>query len=124
MFAGQLIACRKPTAHDLVGTWQVDYRTSKLMLTLNQDGTFEQVFQKKGDTNLIHRTGKWALTDFEGPSVDLTGALIVRDDDGMIDSELSAYKDGGWILHVNQTLGHLSLTVNEDLGLSFEKSRE
>lgn len=120
----QLTACRQPTAQDLVGTWQVDYDKSKLTLTLNHDGTFEQIFQKKGDTNAVHRVGKWALVDFEGPSVDLTGTLIVRDDNGMIDSELSAHKDAGWTLHVNQTFGHLSLTVSEDLGLYFEKIRE
>ena len=108
----------------MVGAWQVDYGSSKLTLRLNQDWTFEQLFQKKGETNIVRRRGKWELTDFEGPSIVLNGALIVRDDAGTLDSELSADNKGSWILHVNQTFGHLSLIVNEDLGLYFERIRQ
>ena len=124
LFVGQLTACREPIAQDLVGTWHVDYGNSQLTLKLNQDGTFEEIFQKKGETNTVRRIGKWELTEFEGPSVLLKGALFVEDQTGAIDSKLSASNNGEWILHVNQTFGHLSLTVSEDLGLYFEKSRE
>jgi hypothetical protein len=117
-FVPQLTACRKPTAQDLVGTWQVDYGTSKLTLTLRQDGTFEQRYQKRGESNLIRRDGKWELAEFEGPSVLLNGPLIVRDSDGTIESDDGK---GGWVIHINKTFGHLGLAVNEDLGLYFEK---
>jgi hypothetical protein len=121
IFVSQLAACRKSTAKDLIGAWQVDYGTSKLTLKLNADGTFEQLFQKEGEQNIVHRTGRWEMTDFEGPSVLLTGPLFVQDQTGAIDSKLSAAKDAGWVLHINQTFGNLTLTVSDDLGLYFEK---
>ena len=68
--AGLLTACRKTTNKDLIGSWHVDYSNSKLSLNLNQDGTFEQIFQLKGDPNVVRRTGKWKLKELEGESVD------------------------------------------------------
>jgi hypothetical protein len=122
VFVVQLTACKAPTAQDVAGTWQVDYGNSKLTLTLNKDWTFEQVFQKKGEKNIVRRTGNWELTELEGPAVLLNGALFVQDETGAIDWKLSAGNKGGWVLHINKTFGHLSLTVNEDLGLYFEKT--
>ena len=122
MFVVQLTACKGPTTQDLVGTWRVDYGKSKLTLTLRQDGTFEQVFETNSATSAVRRTGRWQLTDLEGPSVELKGALFVEDQTGVIDPKLSAAENAGWVLHVNQTFGHLSLTVNQDLGLYFERS--
>lgn len=121
IFVVQSAACRKPAADNLIGTWQVDYRNSELTLTLNQDGTFEQVFEKKGESKAIRRKGKWELTELEGPSVLLNGALLVEDQTGDIDSKLSVNNNAGWVLHMNETFGHVTLTVNEDLGLYFEK---
>jgi hypothetical protein len=117
----QLSACRKPATQDLVGRWQVDYGKSKLTLTLKSDFTFDEVFEKEGDAHAIRRSGTWQLTDMEGPAVYLKGPLILQDQTGEIDEKLSAGSDGGWVLHINQTFGHLNLVVNEDAGLYFEK---
>jgi hypothetical protein len=119
---GQLSACQKPTAQDFVGTWQVDYGQSKLTLTLKPDFTFDELFEKKGEANAIRRSGNWELTEFEGPAVLLSGTLFVQDQTSDIDEKLSASKDGGWVLHVNKSFGHLNLTVDEDSGLYFEKT--
>ena len=115
---GQGTACRKPTAHDLIGSWKVNYTNSKVKLKLNSDRTFEQVLEQNGK-DTIHRVGKWELTDFEGPTVVLNGALIVRDDKGTLES---ADSNGAWLLHVESGLGTSRLTVNEDLGLYFTKT--
>jgi hypothetical protein len=95
---GQLTACRKPSAQDLVGTWEVAYGNSKLKLKLNQDGTFEQRLQQKDKTTVLRRTGKWEMTDLESESVVLNGALIVRDDTGTLESGNSS---GAWVMHVD-----------------------
>jgi hypothetical protein len=119
---GQLGACREPTAQDLVGTWQVDYGKSKLTLTLKPDFAFDELFKKTGDAKAVLRSGTWKLTEFEGPAVLLIGTLFVQDQTGDIDEKLSAGRDGGWVLHINKTFGHLNLTVDEDSGLYFEKT--
>ena len=74
---GQLTACRKPSAQDLVGTWEVAYANSKLKLKLNQDGTFEQLLEQKDKTTVLRRTGKWEMTDLEGESVVLNGHALM-----------------------------------------------
>jgi len=103
---GQLTACRKPSAQDLVGTWEVAYANSKLKLKLNQDGTFEQLLEQKDKTTVLRRTGKWEMTDLEGESVVLNGALIVRDDTGTLES---ADRNGAWIIHVDWGFGRIRL---------------
>jgi hypothetical protein len=120
-FAGQLTACRKPTADDLIGKWWFDHGKSTVALTLHEDGTFEEFFQKQGDTKTIRRTGTWEMTEFEGLSVQLKGALVERNTEGRIDSEDAT---GGWILRVDKSFSHFRLIASEDQGLYFEKSRE
>src|SRR5882672_7367407 len=115
---GQLTACRKPSAQDLVGTWEVAYANSKLKLKINQDGTFEQLLEQKDKTTVLRRTGKWEMTDLEGESVVLNGALIVRDDTGTLES---ADRNGAWIIHVDWGFGRIRLPVNEDLNLYLDK---
>lgn len=97
--------------------WEVNYADSKLQLKLNSDGTFEQILQQR-DKNTIRRTGTWALTDLEGQSVLLNGALIVRDDRGTLES---ADTNGAWVIHIAGGFGNIRLPVNEDLGLYFDK---
>jgi hypothetical protein len=115
---GQLTACRKPNAQDLVGNWEVAYANSKLKLKLNQDGTFEQTLEQKDKTAVLRRTGKWEMADLEGESVVLNGALIVRDDKGTLES---ADSTGAWIIHIDWGFGRIRLPVNEDLNLYFDK---
>jgi|SRR5215813_10448314 len=115
---GYATACHQTTAQDLVGTWELNYAESKLKLQLNPDGTFEQVLQPKGNPAL-HRSGKWELTDFEGPTVVLNGAFVVRDEKGTLES---ANDNGAWLVHVENGFGAPRLTVNEDLGLYFAKT--
>jgi hypothetical protein len=90
-------------------------------LNRNEDGTFEQTFQLKGDPNVVRRAGKWELKEMEGETVLLYGALIIDDVTGKIDSELSK-SEGAWIMHVDSTFGRFRFPVNEDLGLYFEKT--
>jgi hypothetical protein len=118
---GQLTACRKLTADDLIGKWWFDYGKSTVALKLHEDGTFEEFFQKQGDTNTISRTGTWEMTEFEGPSVQLKGALVVRNTEGRIESDDPT---GGWILRIDKSFSHFRLVASEDQGLYFEKSRE
>jgi len=115
---GYATACHKLTAQDLIGTWKVNYAESKLTLKLNSDGTFEQVLEQK-DKGVRRRAGKWELTDYEGPTVLLSGALVVRDENGTLESDDTK---GAWLMHVERGLGATRLTVNEDLGLYFAKA--
>jgi hypothetical protein len=116
---GQL-ACRKPTADDLAGVWHADYGKFKLILRLHGDKTFDEFFQREDETNIVSRTGKWEFTDFEGSSIVLKGALVVRDEVGTIESD---DRNSGWILRVDKSLGHLRLIASEDQGLYLEKGR-
>jgi len=117
---GQSTACRKPTANDLIGAWHAHYGRFKLILKLHGDKTFDELFQRQDEANIVSRTGKWELTNFEGPSIVLKGALVVRDEVGTIESD---DRNGGWILRVDKSLGHLRLIASEDQGLYLEKGR-
>jgi len=118
ILVGQLASCRKPTARDVLGSWQVNFANSKLKLTLNPDRTFEEILEKKQDTSVVHRTGRWELTELEGESVVLHGALIARDHAGTVESD---DRNGEWIMHVDRAFGRFRLSVNEDLNLYFER---
>ena len=120
ILVGQLAACRKPTARDVLGSWQVDFANSKLKLTLNPDGTFEEILEKKQDTS-VRRTGRWELAELEGESVVLHGALIARNYAGTVESD---DRNGEWIMHVDRAFGRFRLPVNEDLNIYFERSRQ
>jgi hypothetical protein len=120
ILVGQLAACRKPTAQDVLGSWQVGFANSKLKLTLNPDGTFEEILEKKQDTS-VRRTGRWELTELEGESVVLHGALIARNYAGTVESD---NRNGEWIMHVDRAFGRFRLLVNEDLNIYFERSRQ
>jgi hypothetical protein len=76
----------------------VAYANSKLKLRLNQDGTFEQLLAQKDNTAVLRHAGKWEMTDLEGESVVLKGALIVRDNTGTPES---ADGNEAWIMHVD-----------------------
>jgi hypothetical protein len=118
---GQLSACRKPTRDNLIGSYWIEDASYRMKLKLYGDGTFDQFFQKQVDGKTITRTGTWELTDFEGPSVLLKGALVVRDAVGTIESE---DRKGGLILRIEKSFGHFRLISSEDQGLYLEKNRE
>jgi hypothetical protein len=117
IFIGQITGCRKPTAQDMLGNWQVDFAKSSLKLKLNADGTFEETFENKENTHVVRRVGKWEMTELEGQSLVLNGPLVVRDN-GTVESYDS---NGAWILHVDKAFGHIRMPVNEDLNLYFDK---
>ena len=103
----------------MVGNWQAEFAKSKssLKLKLNVDGTFEETFENKENTNVVRRVGKWEMTEIEGQSLlVLNGPLVVRDD-----GTAESYDNGAWSLHVDKVFGHIRMPANEDLHLYFDK---
>ena len=120
VFIVQIAACRKPSTKDLFGSWQVDFANSKCKLKLNQDGTFEEILEKKEDTTAVRRTGKWERADYGGESVVLHGALVARNYSGTVESD---DRSGVWILRIDRAYNRFRLVGNEDVNLFVERNR-
>jgi len=89
-------------------------------LKLRRDGTYEQVFRSETDGKELMRSGTWEIKNLHGQRLVLHEPLIIEDDTGRIDEELSS-SSGDWILDVSWTPSGYRMPVNEDLGLYFDR---
>ena len=115
-----LVACRKITTENMSGRWTVKYSRSNLVLNLRRDCTYEQVFSSEIDGKELRRSGTWEIENLHGQRLVLHAPLIIEDDTGRIDEELSS-SSGDWILDVSWTPSGYRMPVNEDLGLYFDR---
>jgi len=109
------------TRNKVIGNYKVRYRYGTELLRLSADGKYSQVFVLDSTKAETRNTGTWEYKGGGEPQIILHNPLIVDDDFGKLSPTYSEPGRGMWILHPHSFLGKISLPVNEDLGLYFEK---
>jgi hypothetical protein len=103
---------------ELAGTYKVRYQHGSETLLLHNDGTFRQVYTSLKDGGSTTNSGTWKFDKADR-------AIVLRDViefDQFGEQENASPKRIVWRIRIAKWFGKLSLIINEDAGLEYEKA--
>src|SRR5687767_11449499 len=102
---------------ELSGDYSVRYKHGFEKLTLKTNGTFTQVFTPVGTAPSATNSGTWQFEKADG-------AIVLRDVfEFDRQRETQSLEKIVWQIRVAKRFGKVSLIINEDEGLEFDKSK-
>jgi hypothetical protein len=107
------------TRDEVVGGYQLQYEFGTERLLLGADGTYEQSFERRGASKELNK-GQWELQGNGDKTVVLHNPMLVADPFGK-PRPTPLRESGVALLRVKKWLGTVSLILNENQGLRFEK---
>jgi len=118
LVVGAGVACTV-TRDEVVGQYHLKYTFGTERLRLDADGTYEQLFEGSGVSN-EHNKGRWELSGNGDQTVVLHNPVLVADPFGK--ARPTALRESGVaLLKVKKWLGTVSLLLNDNQALRFEK---
>jgi hypothetical protein len=112
-----------PSRTELIGSYEAKYDYGVESLTLNADGTYQQIF-RYNNGQILKNNGKWEWRSSKSVFDDrllLEDALVVDNDHGEPEKNVRTYD---WFLGAEKDLsGNIKLPFNYDLDFAYHKRR-
>ncbi len=120
MLAIGLCACSNVAQAELVGSYEATYEFGTQSLRLQQNGAYTQQLTLPTVKGAVSHVGRWEYSQARRLVI-LHDPLIFDDNFGKLNSQYQTPANGSWNLNVRKDLHGLSLTWNDDVGVTLRK---
>ena len=109
--------CGVSSTNELSGDYAVRYTHGLEKLTLKTNGTFTQLYTPAGSTLSATNSGTWEFRKADG-------RILLRDAVEFEEKrEAQSLEKVVWLIRIEKRFGKVSLIINEDDGLDYDKSK-
>lgn len=110
--------CGVSSTNELNGVYSVRYAHGSETLTLNDDGTFDQVYTQVEDGHSTTNSGTWVFKKERGDI--LLRDVFVFDDN---DKRRQKLNKAVWTIKIAKRFGKISLIIGEEGVLEYDKTK-
>lgn len=104
---------------ELVGRYEAILPFATVELELRDDGLYEERVMVRSTSRVLTHTGRW---EYRNSQIALKDPLIVDDNFGRLNPELSIPQEGLWLLSVSKRWKNIRLTWAPDFDYRFTKT--
>jgi hypothetical protein len=108
------------TQSELAGSYEAKYQFGTQNLRLQPDGTYTQKLTLPTVEGAVSHAGRWEYSQARGLVI-LHEPLMFDDNFGKLNPQYRTPVDGSWNLNVRKNLRGLTLTWNDDVGVTLRK---